>query len=797
MSSSLTGLPQPHVVIVGGAYAGLSAALNILRICDGKGLQEGRRRGPGGGRGRGGRGSGSRGRGGRPGASDSERPDFKVSVPSTMPKITLLDARDGFFGAPLAHSFKDFSPKAWIPFSSVPELQRENVTILQGEALKVDPDLKTLTYLPSSSLKEEVRFSYDYLVVATGLQRTWPALPRALSKPQYLRDSDAHINNLRKSEGIVIVGGGAVGIETAAEIKSRHPSKDVTLVHSRGELLSSEALPSEFKSKVLEVLTSTGVKVILGKRMVGIRELADETAGNIQQLDLSDGTKISADVVIQTTSTATPSTSFLPKEVLDENNFVKIGPAAQFQPNSISNFSSYFAIGDIASLLGIKLAGRAINMGKIAAFNITTLLAASEKDLNIEEVEKGLMKLPPPRPTSLKLVMGETAVAFLPDRGGLVWGEEIKERVFGNDMALSRALGSLGLEHLDEGITLLCLYPDVGSRLHRVTQVLKFLQLPFPNNIRTIPTPSSLKPNQHNTAMSRRDPYSGKLPGQSSSKSSSSSRPRPEADATMYPRPQTHGSSKVHSSSSHSTRPPTQAMPSRVDKRSHIPTQVMPSRVDRSSSSSQRPKQPATVYDPPSSSKHHQGSSNQRPKQPVTTYEPPSSSKHHQGSSSHTAPASQGGGSANKSLFKSSYDVEMAAKQTQYSSLSRQEQEQQDKWAQSVIAQTGACVAGYSWIRKSQGYRCEAGSHYTTDELVAEGKGGYLICGTPTAYTKSEWVEIDGDMWYGPYYPREAAKAILEVETILTVVSTTIMTPDINPDSISPRRVDGIGQGGT
>lgn len=61
----------------------------------------------------------------------------------------------------------------------------------------------------------------------------------------------------------------AVGTETAAEIKNRYPSKEVTLVHSRQELMSSESLlPSEYKNKVLEPLRSNGVNVILGKHIV-------------------------------------------------------------------------------------------------------------------------------------------------------------------------------------------------------------------------------------------------------------------------------------------------------------------------------------------------------------------------------------------------------------------------------------------------------------------------------------------------------------------------------------------------
>lgn len=451
MRSGFTTLPLahhgvPHIVVIGGAYAGLSTILSLLRIYDGKGLEQYKVPGSRGGH-RGGRGAAF-----NPSNLGPERPDIQLPTFSSTPRITLMDTKDGFFhtvGAPLAHSSEDYVTKAWIQYSSIPELQRENVTILQGSAVKVDPARMAVTYMPEMKATVMLQtINYDYLVVASGLQRPWPVVPSAITKLQYSADAARQISNLANSEvGIVVVGGGAVGIETAAEIKSRYPSKDVTLVHSRAELLSSESLPSEFKSKVLETLRECGVEVVLGKRMIQTETPSDTGEIQVRHVLLSDGSTIPADVVIQATSSAVPSTSFLPNDSLDENGFVKINPTTQWQSSSGPNSSSHFAIGDIAARSGIKLAASANNMGKITAFNIMTLLSASEKGINSQEVEKHLMRLPPPR-ISLKLVLGETAVAYLPDKGGLRWGKEVKERVFGNDMALSRALSSLGLNDL-------------------------------------------------------------------------------------------------------------------------------------------------------------------------------------------------------------------------------------------------------------------------------------------------------------------------------------------------------------
>jgi hypothetical protein len=69
----------------------------------------------------------------------------------------------------------------------------------------------------------------------------------------------------------------------------------------------------------------------------------------------------------------------------------------------------------------------------------------------------------------------------------------------------------------------------------------------------------------------------------------------------------------------------------------------------------------------------------------------------------------------------------MAARQTQYAKLPEREQKIQEKWAQHQLqSNAGKCGEGTNWYRVDGGCRCCNGSHKVTDELLAEGKGGYL-----------------------------------------------------------------------
>lgn len=116
---------------------------------------------------------------------------------------------------------------------------------------------------------------------------------------------------------------GAVGVEMAAEIKHVHPTQKVTLIHSRGNLLSSEPLPEEFKDRVLQVVKELGVEVILNDRVIDVQPLADSTSS---RLILMDGSRLVAGHVIWALSKSVPTTTYLPDDSLDPEGFVKIAP---------------------------------------------------------------------------------------------------------------------------------------------------------------------------------------------------------------------------------------------------------------------------------------------------------------------------------------------------------------------------------------------------------------------------------------------------------------------------------------
>ena len=117
---------------------------------------------------------------------------------------------------------------------------------------------------------------------------------------------------------------GAVGVEMAAELKILHPEQKITLIHSRQRLLSSEPLPDEFAERVASILRDTGVEVILGQRVIETTAVDAKNGTRAWDLTLSDGQKLRTGHVLNAVSRSVPTSTYLPKEALNEEGYIKV-----------------------------------------------------------------------------------------------------------------------------------------------------------------------------------------------------------------------------------------------------------------------------------------------------------------------------------------------------------------------------------------------------------------------------------------------------------------------------------------
>ncbi|CAG5179230.1 uncharacterized protein ALTATR162_LOCUS9098 [Alternaria atra] len=413
-------LSNPHrVLIVGCAYGGVSAAINLLDYSQGKARQ-----------------------------SVYPGPDFQGARSRRGVEITVIDERDGYFhsvGAPLAHVTPKYTNHMWKRFSHLNELKHPNLHFKHGSVKNINPEAKVAEWCDRNGKTQQQ--AYDYLVMATGLKRHFPAVPKSGSFEEYQRDSKTFIEKITggdpsKCEGrrVVVIGAGAVGVEFAAEIKQYYPQIDVTLVHSRSEVLSSEPLPADVKERAKILLEEEGVKLALGSRAT----ITDLPNGQFI-VTLANKDTITADFVIDSTKKGTPTTDVLPTECLNDDKEIMVHQSLMFK-DTIANSSSHFGVGDVIAWSGIKRAGSATVMGQAAAQNIYSDILNSELAPSSEQYIK--IELPA-WDAVIGLAVGKQCLTYDP-KNGIKYGVEVMKGYFGEDLGWSANLKYLGLTDVVE-----------------------------------------------------------------------------------------------------------------------------------------------------------------------------------------------------------------------------------------------------------------------------------------------------------------------------------------------------------
>jgi NADH dehydrogenase FAD-containing subunit len=105
---------------------------------------------------------------------------------------------------------------------------------------------------------------YDYLVIATGAAQPPPTILRAVSREQAISELQRFQKHIFSAEKIAVIGGGAAGIELVTEIKEAYRDKQVTLIHSRSQLLPR--FGPKLHEYVTKELNTLGVEMLLGER---------------------------------------------------------------------------------------------------------------------------------------------------------------------------------------------------------------------------------------------------------------------------------------------------------------------------------------------------------------------------------------------------------------------------------------------------------------------------------------------------------------------------------------------------
>ena len=239
------------------------------------------------------------------------------------------------------------SPKSWYKDNNIKLTLNTMVEKIKKENNKV-------------ILNNGVEICYDKLIIATGSHNHIPAITgvnkQAVFSLKDLEDANKIKLQMETAKDIVVIGGGLLGLEAAAQMKKF--GINVTVVELFNRLLPRQ-LDEEGAKLFKKIAVNSGVKFILGDCLDKI--LGEESATSIK---LRSGLTIKADLILF-------SMGIRANKILAESSGINTNNGILINDKMETNIENIYACGDVAELNG-KIYGNWVistQMGKIAGAN--------------------------------------------------------------------------------------------------------------------------------------------------------------------------------------------------------------------------------------------------------------------------------------------------------------------------------------------------------------------------------------------------------------------------------------------
>lgn len=384
--------------------------------------------------------------------------------------------------------------KAFIPYTNLfGPCPTENL-ILQATITKLSSHTVTLSRsFPQFGLSDEIHFDYCVYALGSHLPAPIDAWGETVESHEEMVDvlGDAESRDDRpqskgkqkktgsKQEGIqwlkrgqkkikdvdsvLIIGGGALGIQFASDIKELYPEKQVTLLHSRSRLLPR--FDPLMHSEVARGLEDLGVDLLLSTRLdlASLSEPCTQSAQGkpTRSVRTTTGRTLSADLVLLCTG-QTPNTTllrdFAPETIDESTGYAKVNRALQLTPvgsmessssgnesvdevsqilNSLdlmddetivpTPYGHIFVIGDAADTFGaIKAGHNAYFQAEVASRNILQLISRSSSSTDGTAPQEVELQEYVPKAPMIKLSLGLKRAVYQTD-GLIGWKEDQNE----------------------------------------------------------------------------------------------------------------------------------------------------------------------------------------------------------------------------------------------------------------------------------------------------------------------------------------------------------------------------------
>src|SRR5438270_4383815 len=251
-------------------------------------------------------------------------------------QITLVDESDTFTVRPRLHEFATNQRVFRCSFPQI--LRKTQVQFLQGRVTSLDSSQHRVTVQDQQQQQHEL--AYDYLVYALGSMTDRQSVP-GVAQYAYslsaggpfgasaLRETLAAIQ--ARSGQVVVCGGGATGIETAAQLASVYPQIKVSLV-TQGSLALSWG--KSVAGAIRRRLVSLGIEIVDQSNVRAVRA---------HSVVLDQGRELACDLCIWTAGFVVPSLAKDAGLPVNERDQMLVDPFLR----SVSHQEIY-AIGDAA-----------------------------------------------------------------------------------------------------------------------------------------------------------------------------------------------------------------------------------------------------------------------------------------------------------------------------------------------------------------------------------------------------------------------------------------------------------------
>jgi len=291
---------------------------------------------------------------------------LKLGIP-----FTLIDPKEYFHhcvGALRCAVDPNFTNKTIINFGKSFGNQ-----FVQGKVTAVDFENKKVTI----DNRDDEQIEFTDIVFAVGSQGPFPGRTFVGSMSEVATQYQSLNEDIEKSETILIVGGGPVGVELAGEIGYKYnTSKKVVLVHPSEELVSPD-FGNTFQTKIKSSLKNMKVTLVLGDR---VENLGDLTIGSHfkQTVKTQKGEAFDCDLLLKCTGngpcTTLTKTVFDSSKFDEKSNLLKVNQFLQ-----VEGYDNVYALGDCVNTPEHKMAAHAGTHANCIASNFIKELKGQEK----------------------------------------------------------------------------------------------------------------------------------------------------------------------------------------------------------------------------------------------------------------------------------------------------------------------------------------------------------------------------------------------------------------------------------